>query len=833
MFVIKCHQSRFFCLSAAITLGVFSVTAGGQSVVEHDFAFRASDGEDFNRFGASVDLYGNIVVAGAPFDDELGDISGAAYVFSIEPRAELHKLLASDGQEDWVAGESVAIYDNIIVVGAPGAESIDTPEGTSGAVYLFDATTGDELIKLNPPNPTTAGFTSEFGGSVAVSSEYVVVGEPGYLDRSVSTNNIIGNVQIFDIATGSHLFTLSPNAGTNAVRDFGYSVAIYGDIVVVGSPGSPENGLGSGAVYLFDATSGSELAKIVPSDGDSGDAFGQVVDIYDEYIAVGAWGDDDNGIASGSVYIFETSGNQIHKLFSDDNEAGDGFGSSLALENETLCVGACCDSDNGSGSGSSYIFDVITGEQLVKLLPGNTNSGDSVGTDVALHRGVVIAGAPYFDRFDDGGAAFLFSVDRDGDGLLDDWENNGIPYTDSNGVDQRFMLPGADPMHKDLYVEVDSMMGMSFDAGAQADVIAAFANAPNDFVDNPDGMDGITLHLLIDEFDLCVSTTPSCTVEFPNAFVEFDMVKEDHFGTVSEHGDSELLEAKRKAYRYCIFGHSYGTGSSSGLAERPGNDFMVTLGRWTVSGGTPDQQAGTFMHEFGHTLGLGHGGISEDDTVDHINYKPNYYSVMNYLWQTPDYSHNPTWRLDYSRSELDMLDESALDETAGIDGSDPQYVLVDVIHGFGTPASRMTKWVRTDGSNVDWNGDGISTDPTPVAVDVNHLRISLPSSPGQELFGRLDWSNLRYKLRGPMNFDDGVRQLDIEEELTEELQMSLVATQCGPADLNGDGELSYFDVTLFNTAYAAQDPVADYTRDGIFTFHDVSAFMVYYNAGCP
>jgi hypothetical protein len=97
------------------------------------------------------------------------------------------------------------------------------------------------------------------------------------------------------------------------------------------------------------------------------------------------------------------------------------------------------------------------------------------------------------------------------------------------------------------------------------------------------------------------------------------------------------FELRRKnIFHYMLFGNSQlntGLSGSSGRAEISGNDSMITLGSWGLTT-SPDTnklinyQAGTIMHEFGHNLGLQHGGFESTN-----NYKPNYYSVMNYLYQ--------------------------------------------------------------------------------------------------------------------------------------------------------------------------------------------------------
>ena len=399
-------------------------------------------------------------------------------------------------------------------------------------------------------------------------------------------------------------------------------------------------------------------------------------------------------------------------------------------------------------------------------------------------------------------------TDTDGDGLLDDWEINGIPYTALDGTTKYYILDvdgdgrsDANPMHKNLFVEVDSMDGRGFHADAQAAVIQAFANVPNDLVNNPDGLKGITLHLMVDETDLPL--TP-----FPRGFTDFDDVKAIYYGTPAERAVPNWpnIEAARKnAFRYCVFGESQGSGSSSGLAERPGDDFMVTLGKWRTPGGTVKQQAGTFMHEFGHTLNLGHGG------GDGVNRKPNYYSVMSYTWQNPKATYAGYWRLDYSHVKLADLDESALHESAGIDGSDPHFTADGSLIGslIGPPG---LVWVTPDGTAVDFNRNN-STYPGTVAVDINY---HFQSSPGEVLEGHADWPNLRYELSGHANFTDGVHSVTTEDtEMTVEIFEQMDATPPPPdpcvTDLDGDGVLVCDD----NCPSVPNADQADFDLDGI------------------
>jgi hypothetical protein len=106
-------------------------------------------------------------------------------------------------------------------------------------------------------------------------------------------------------------------------------------------------------------------------------------------------------------------------------------------------------------------------------------------------------------------------------------------------------------------------------------------------------------------------------------------------------------------FHYALFGNSQlanGGGGSSGLAELPGNDLLVTMGNWgfSTTAGAPlnmliNMQASTLMHELGHNLSLGHGGN------EHVNYKPNYWSIMNYLYQLDGLDANPAGNTAYLR----------------------------------------------------------------------------------------------------------------------------------------------------------------------------------------
>ena len=273
----------------------------------------------------------------------------------------------------------------------------------------------------------------------------------------------------------------------------------------------------------------------------------------------------------------------------------------------------------------------------------------------------------------------------------------------------------------------------------------AFANAP---VSNPDGVTGINLHVIVDDVLYIGGTNHKDFITWG----DFDNFKNSSFGTREERNlTPKAVEAKKLVFHYCIFGHQQTANpSSSGSGENPGNDFRVTLGTFTNQIGSRDEQAGTFMHELGHNLGLHHGG------GDGINYKPNYLSIMSYSFQFNDL--DPNRILDYSRETLPDLDETSLAENAGIGawektvwrGPDDQLYTVT-----GTPA-------------IDWNADGNYGGT--VQVNLNNNPIWGYASLSDEILaGHNDWEHLVYNFRGTPGFADGAHPQVADEEITSEI----------------------------------------------------------------
>ena len=226
---------------------------------------------------------------------------------------------------------------------------------------------------------------------------------------------------------GDQLFKLLPDDGA-AGDGFG-SVAIDGTTAIVGAIGDDDNGDSSGSAYLFDTTKGDQIAKLLPKDGALDDLFGSSVAISGATAIVGAWQDDDNGTWSGSAYLFDTTtGRQIAKLLPEDGVTGEWFGRSVAISGTTAIGGATRDCDNGDSSGSARVFDIsdpANPTQIAKLLANDAAEGDFLGVSVAISGDTAIVGASGDDDNGAGsGSAYLFDLvvvpacpsDLDGDG---------------------------------------------------------------------------------------------------------------------------------------------------------------------------------------------------------------------------------------------------------------------------------------------------------------------------------------------------------------------------------------------------------------------------------
>ncbi|CAK8712594.1 hypothetical protein GMJAKD_01855 [Candidatus Electrothrix aarhusensis] len=339
----------------------------------------ASSIQNYAEFGYSVDIDGDTAVVGAPAEDiddgwsfDIVD-AGAAYVLKRQANGtwiEQAKLTTPNIMAQFYVGDDVAISGDTIVVGAPGRTyggigGIGNPNEYVGFyVFARSGTAWNYVAKLLPTDPFAH---VNFGNIVDIDGGTIVGGAP--LEDSK------GTVYVFASQANGSWTQQTKLTASDAQEDdyFGCSVAIDGNIAVVGAYGE-DGGAGnpvtdSGTVYVFERSgvNWQQVAKLRASDAQSYDWFGAQVAIDGNTIVVGAYyesgGSGDPVDSAGAAYIFTRTGGswqQTAKLMASDAQAWDNFGRSIAIDGEKVFIGSYYE-DGGSGSplpeaGAVYAF---------------------------------------------------------------------------------------------------------------------------------------------------------------------------------------------------------------------------------------------------------------------------------------------------------------------------------------------------------------------------------------------------------------------------------------------------------------------------------------------
>ena len=331
--------------------------------------------------------------------------------------SQQQKLLADDGAADDWFGWSVSVYNDTAAIGALGD---DTDNGSdSGSVYIFEknstssGTSWDQAAKITADDGAADDW---FGYSVSLSSNTVLIGAR-YDDTDNGSDS--GSAYIFEKNSTSWDQAAKITADDGAADDwFGHSVSLFSNTALIGAHGDDDNGIRSGSAYIFEYNSTStssswdQAAKITADDGAVDDYFGHSVSVYNDTALIGAYGDDDNGIRSGSAYIFEynstssgSSWDQAAKITADDGAVGDWFGHSVSVYNDTALISAPGDDANGSAYIFEYNSTSSSWDQAAKLAADDGAFDDWFGYSVSLYDDTAVIDARYND---DNGSAYIF-----------------------------------------------------------------------------------------------------------------------------------------------------------------------------------------------------------------------------------------------------------------------------------------------------------------------------------------------------------------------------------------------------------------------------------------
>jgi len=375
----------------------------------------ASNAGEQDWFGYSVAVAGDIAVVGAYKEDGGGVNAGAAYVFEqnkggINAWNQVKKLTPSGIKGGDFFGTSVAMAGDMAVIGATG---VDAATNGAGAVYIFERNAGGtnnwgEVKNLTASDPQVY---DSFGQSVAIEDDVIIVGtvnEKAYIfERNQGGANAWGEVKILtasdaetgdwfgrsvavtknvavvgakfqkgagDIAGAAYLFERD-QGGANAwgeikkltasnAQNFGVDVAMAGDVVIIGADTT-----GAGAAYIFGQNNGGinawgEVKKLIASDPGTFDQFGYSVAVNGNVAVVGApFKDYSTQTWAGAAYVFERNSGganawgQVKKLLASVPGNSDLFGNAVSVDGGIAVVGAYNDRERGLQAGAAYVFE--------------------------------------------------------------------------------------------------------------------------------------------------------------------------------------------------------------------------------------------------------------------------------------------------------------------------------------------------------------------------------------------------------------------------------------------------------------------------------------------
>ncbi len=302
--------------------------------------------EASDAFGRSVAIDGATLVTGAPSDDTLLPNSGAVWAHTRDPDNGWqfqYKINSADAAAGDAFGSAVAVDGDLLVAGAPLAS------GGVGAAYVFVRDVDGVWTQQAKLTGLPALAAANFGTSVAISGNTVVVGAPGAAGGAAHVFTSVEGVW------GQKARLVSNDIETE--DRLGQSVAVFGNTVLAGASLEDAAGASAGAVYAFVGNSAGDWVqqgKLLAADTAGGDLFGGAVGLEGNVAVIGASGNDDDGNGSGSAYVFQRNSSNLWlqqaKLTASDANASALFGARVSFDGLQLAIGA-------PGGGRAYVFE--------------------------------------------------------------------------------------------------------------------------------------------------------------------------------------------------------------------------------------------------------------------------------------------------------------------------------------------------------------------------------------------------------------------------------------------------------------------------------------------
>lgn len=336
---------------------VFRRSAKGWERVQK---LRAPDAQPGDNFGRSIAMDGEVAVIGAHWDDSSGrENAGSAYVYRLhDERWSLEQKLVAADPAAWAAlGNAVTVQDDWIAVAAWRKAAAGARE--AGAVYLFHRDE-DSWRQRQLLHAKDAQAGDQFGRGVCLSGDALLVGAWRDDERGADC----GAAYVFRNRDGRWEQEQKLMPGDVPPGDsFGFSVALDGDVALVGSHLSSAGAETSGAAYVFrfDGEAWREEAKLVSSKPGAFESMGEAVSLQGDLALVSAHCTfRANALKPGRAYLFRhTKGGWVEslRLKPSDGHPGDVFSFHVALDGQTAVAGSWRHSHAGTNSGRAYVFE--------------------------------------------------------------------------------------------------------------------------------------------------------------------------------------------------------------------------------------------------------------------------------------------------------------------------------------------------------------------------------------------------------------------------------------------------------------------------------------------
>jgi hypothetical protein len=333
-------------------------------------------------------------------------------IITCQSYGKQQKLLPHDGKAEDQFGYSVAIDDTTALVGAHKADAKNSQNSGAAYVYSLGNAGWQQQAKLIA-EPAYADDT--LGGTVALKNHMAMLGVMRRDDKGEDAGAVFAFEREANSWSQKQVLTAIDAKAGDA---FGQSIALTARFLVIGAPRSdtPHKDSGSAYVYVREKDTWQFQAKLMAKDGAAGDLFGISVAIDGDTVLVGADLNDEQAEKAGAVYAYVFDGKQWHhqaKLMAKDGANTDIFGVRVALFGDTALISARRDDLEGVGAdaGSAYIFERTKEKwtQTQKLVAPDGKADDRFARGVALNKETALISAMHHDAIgNNAGALYVF-----------------------------------------------------------------------------------------------------------------------------------------------------------------------------------------------------------------------------------------------------------------------------------------------------------------------------------------------------------------------------------------------------------------------------------------